>query len=260
VKEPHECGFYEQTPFSQVVRPIMQLTDDDHPNRFRLRFALAWAGLVIAVGLVLWSWVSGGMIADLLRQDMEAAWKIERLREFFAGYGSFAPLVYFLFVTVEVVVAPIPGLMLYAPGGLIFGALAGGAISLAGNVAGAGIACTIARSINPRWLERFFTPAGMEAAQDALERRGSWLIFLLRLNPLTSSDIVSYAAGFTRIPVSKVMFATGLGMAPLCFAQAWLAENLLTAFPTLLYPLLAACVVYVVLVVLVVRRLAASSS
>lgn len=236
----------------------MQPTDEE-TNGFRPHYILAWAVLIAAIGLSLWSWATGGIVADLLRQDVESAWKIERLREFFAGFGVFAPLAYFLFVTVEVVVAPIPGLMLYAPGGLIFGAWIGGAIALAGNVAGAGIACTIARSINPRWLERFFAPASMEAVQATLERRGSWLIFLLRLNPLTSSDIVSYAAGFTRISVNKVMFATFFGMAPLCFAQAWLAENLLTAFPMLLYPLLVACGVYVVLVVVVVRRLATST-
>ncbi|MCG8585018.1 MAG: VTT domain-containing protein [Pirellulales bacterium] len=224
-------------------------------ERPRFRFVLAWFVLLTAVGLTLYSWSTGGIVHDLLRQDTDAVWKIERLKEFFASFGALAPLVYFLFVTVEVIVAPIPGLMLYAPGGLIFGAALGGAIALAGNVAGAGIACTIARSINPVWLERFFEPEKMEAAQRALERRGSWLIFLLRLNPLTSSDIVSYAAGFTRIPVSKVMFATLLGMAPLCFAQAWLAENLLTAFPALIYPLLAACVAYVVLIVFVIRRL-----
>lgn len=234
-------------------------TAADEPRRGRLRDRLAWLGLLVAVGLTAWSWATGGIVHDLLRQDTDAVWKIQQLKQFFAGYGALAPLVYFLFVTVEVIVAPIPGLMLYAPGGLIFGAAAGGAIALAGNVAGAGIACSIARSINPRWLERFFTRASMETAQAELERRGGWLIFLLRLNPLTSSDIVSYAAGFTRIPVSTVMLATCFGMAPLCFAQAWLAENLLTAFPTLVYPLLAACVVYVVLVVVVIRRLGTSS-
>jgi uncharacterized membrane protein YdjX (TVP38/TMEM64 family) len=89
----------------------------------------------------------------------------------------------------------------------------------------------------------------------ALEKRGSWLVFLLRLNPLTSSDLVSYAAGFTRIPVWKVMLATACGMAPLCFAQAALSDGLFRSFPVLIYPLLAACALYVVVVLIVLRRL-----
>ena len=47
---------------------------------------------------------------------------------------------------VEVVVAPIPGTMLYAPGGVIFGGFLGGLLSLAGNVIGAGIACRLMRA------------------------------------------------------------------------------------------------------------------
>ena len=167
----------------------------------------------------------------------------------------FAPVAYFVFVTIEVVVAPIPGLMLYAPGGMIFGATLGGLISLAGNVAGAGIACSVTRRLGSNWLSRLFAAESLESAQRSIEKGGGWLIFLLRVNPLTSSDLVSYAAGFTRIPIWKVMTATLFGMAPLCFAQAWLAENLLSAFPQLVYPLLAACAVYVVVVVVVLRRL-----
>lgn len=216
---------------------------------------LLWSGLAIVLALVGWSWFSGGIVCDLLGSDLSAAEKVERLRQIFEQFGVLAPLVYFVFVTIEVVIAPLPGLMLYAPGGILFGGFLGGLIALLGNVAGAGIACAVTRSFGDSWLARLVPSESLERVQDKLERRGSWLIFLLRLNPLTSSDLVSYAAGFTRIPIWKVMVATLAGMAPLCFAQAFLAESVLTAIPQLLYPLLAACVVYAVAVCVVVRRL-----
>jgi uncharacterized membrane protein YdjX (TVP38/TMEM64 family) len=220
----------------------------------------AWTSLVLFLALGGWSWANDGLAYDILRSDEAPAWKLARLKTFFDNCGAFAPVVYFLFVTVEVVVAPIPGLMLYAPGGLIFGGFFGGLIALAGNVAGAGIACQVTRSLGGGWLIRFFSREALQKIELALSRRGGWLIFLLRLNPLTSSDLVSYAAGFTPIPVWKVMLATLFGMAPLCFAQAYLAENLFQAFPSLLYPLLILCAVYLVAVVLVVRRLASGES
>lgn len=216
----------------------------------------AWIGLVACVGVSLWSWLSGGLVADLTSVEHDAVWKIERLKAAFESCGPFAPLAYFLFVTVEVVVAPIPGLMLYAPGGIIFGGFLGGLIALLGNVFGAGIACQVTRSLGGNWLTRLLSPETLRKTHEALDRRGGWFVFLLRLNPLTSSDLVSYAAGFTQIPVWKVMLATLAGMAPLCFAQAYLAENLFEAFPGLVYPLLILCGVYLVAVVLVVRRLA----
>lgn len=217
------------------------------------------AVLFLGVGLAAQSWQTEGIVFDLLRGDQSAAWKVERLQSFFEACGPLAPIVYVAFVTVEVIVAPIPGLMLYAPGGVVFGGFVGGLLALIGNVLGAGIACGITRSIGSTWLTRLFPQESLEKAQSELDRRGGWLIFLLRVNPLTSSDLVSYAAGFTRIPVWKVMFATMLGMAPLCFAQAWLAENLFVAYPWLLYPLLIAGAVYVIAIVVVVRRMAAAS-
>lgn len=221
----------------------------------RMAVLAAWLGLGLCIVVSAWSWSTGGLVFDLTSSSHDAAWKVERLKEAFEEFGPFAPLAYFLFVTVEVVVAPIPGLMLYAPGGIIFGGFLGGLIALLGNVSGAGIACLVTRSLGGNWLSRLFSANALEATQEALVRRGGWLIFLLRLNPLTSSDLVSYAAGFTQIPVWKVMVATMAGMAPLCFAQAYLAENLLLAFPGLVYPLLILCGIYLVAVALVVRRL-----
>ena len=220
---------------------------------------LLWSGLAVVLALIGWSWFSGGIVFDLLASELEAAEKVERLRQFFEQFGVLAPLVYFVFVTIEVVIAPLPGLMLYAPGGILFGGFLGGLIALLGNVAGAGIACAVTRSFRDSWLTRLVPSESLERVQGTLERRGSWLIFLLRLNPLTSSDLVSYAAGFTRIPIWKVMFATLAGMAPLCFAQSFLAESMLTAIPQLLYPLLVACAVYAVAVYVVIRRLTLAS-
>ncbi len=218
----------------------------------RVLIVLTFAAALAAIA---WSWAAGGIVFDLFGRDIDAAARIALLKTYFDSFGTFAPLVYFVFVTIEVVVAPIPGLMLYAPGGILFGPVIGGTLALAGNVAGAGIACSVARTFGQSWLTRCFDSAALERVQTALDRRGGWLIFLLRLNPLTSSDVVSYAAGFTRIPVWKVMLATAFGMAPLCFVQAWLADGLLTAFPQLIYPLLIACGAYVVAVAVVLRRL-----
>jgi len=55
--------------------------------------------------------------------------------------------------------------------------------------------------------------------------------------------------------VWKLMLGTCLGMAPLCWLQSYLADEILTAFPKLLYPLLATCALYTVVVVLLVRKM-----
>jgi len=74
------------------------------------------------------------------------------------------------------------------------------------------------------------------------------------LNPLTTSDLVSYAAGLAGIPVWKVMLGTAVGMAPLCLAQSYLAEGLFETVPWLLYPLMIIALIYVVVALFFIRR------
>jgi uncharacterized membrane protein YdjX (TVP38/TMEM64 family) len=228
---------------------------DSKPSKTWTRAIVLWGsvGTVILIGV--WSYQSGGLCYDLFGAELTADQRIERLRQFFESLGVFAPSAYVMFVTIEVIVAPIPGLMLYAPGGLVFGPWLGGTLAVIGNTLGAGISCLLARSLGNRWIVQFFDAEDVTRVQDRLEERGALLIFLLRLNPLTSSDLLSYAAGFTRISVGRVMLATGLGMAPLCYAQSWLSDSLFQRFPTLIYPLLVASLVYLAVVVVILRRI-----
>jgi uncharacterized membrane protein YdjX (TVP38/TMEM64 family) len=202
------------------------------------------------------SWATQGIVWQLLTPEIAAEATLDMLRAFFDSWGIVAPVIYVLIVVVEVVVAPIPGTMLYLPGGVIFGGFWGGLLSLVGNVIGSGIACTIIRTLAGRnAVEALSDQAALDKYQRYIEKRGLAIIAFLRMNPLTSSDIVSYAAGLTLIPVWKVMAGTCLGMAPLCFLQAYLAEELFTALPWLVWPLVLLCVAYAVTVIVVMLKL-----
>jgi uncharacterized membrane protein YdjX (TVP38/TMEM64 family) len=182
--------------------------------------------------------------------------KLEALRESFQAWGPLAPLVYVGLVVLEAVVAPIPGAILYLPGGVIFGGFWGGTLSLAGNTIGAGICCQLMRSlVGPRFQPGYFTDPRLGRAQELILRHGVVSIALLRLNPLTSSDVVSYAAGLTTLPTSTVMLGTTIGMIPLCYLQAYLAMGLFEMFPWLLWPFLVASAGYLIFVFFAIQRL-----
>ena len=201
-----------------------------------------------------WSFASGGILGLLLESGLSAAERIELIREYFLSWGAAAPLVYVLVVIIEVIVAPIPGLMLYAPGGVVFGGFYGGLLSLIGNVLGAGIAVVAMQSFQGCGRAKFLEGKKIEPVIARLRHSGVWVILALRINPLTTSDLVSYAAGLAGIPVWKVMLGTAVGMAPLCLAQSYLAEGLFQAVPWLLYPLLGLALIYVVVAVYIIRR------
>jgi uncharacterized membrane protein YdjX (TVP38/TMEM64 family) len=192
----------------------------------------------------------------LLDPQIESTARLARIQDYFDGWGLVAPGMYLLVVIAEVILAPIPGTLVYLPGGLIFGWLVGGSVSLAGNVLGAGIACQVVRIVGSRRIERYLERPALQKYLAVIEARGLWIVFLLRINPLTSSDLVSYAAGLTRIPVWKVMAGTFAGMAPLCFAQAYFSQEIFTAFPRLIYPLILAGVGYLIFAAHIIRQLA----
>jgi len=220
---------------------------------------VAWA---VLLGLVAWvaiSFAEGGIVSIVLRPDLPAAEKLEALQQFFADLGPAAPLAYVAIVTVEVVVAPIPGTILYAPAGVIFGGFWGGVLSLIGNIAGAALSFALMRALGRAAFERLVEREHLARFEQRLADNGVLVVFLLRVNPLTSSDIVSYAAGATSMRMWKLVLGTTLGMAPLCFLQSYLAENLLIAFPRLIYPLLVAGLLYAVVFVWMIKKTMATT-
>lgn len=216
----------------------------------RLLRISGWIAGLLAVGTAAW------LLLRAVQSGAGDAQQIAQVQQLLQDAGILAPFAYVLFVTAEVIVAPLPGLLLYIPGGLLFGPLLGGLLALIGNILGAGIACGLSRRLGAGLLARLDPEGAAARLQARLQQRGFWLVLLLRLNPLTSSDIVSYAAGLTRMPVWQVMTATGIGIAPLCFLQSWLSDGIFTRWPGLFRLLLFATPVWLGLILLILLRMA----
>ena len=215
---------------------------------------LLFACVLLAFAAVLWSYTTGGLVEVLLSRSLSAEAKVQHLRDFFLSFGTAAPAAYVLLTTVEVVIAPLPGILLYAPGGVIFGGFWGGFLSLAGNILGAAIACHLMRSVRSSLATRLPPKESLQPFRERMARHGLWVVFLLRINPLTSSDLVSYATGLTPLPIWKLCVGTALGLAPLCWLQAYAAEGLMQKYPRLLYPLLILCALYMVVAMAILWR------
>lgn len=195
--------------------------------------SIALAGVLLGglVAWTIWSYQTGGLMRVLVSATPDGQSRLDALRVYILGWGALAPIVYVCAVIVEVLVAPVPGPLLYAPAGAIFGGLIGGALSLLGNVTGAGIACWLGRALGEAWVARHMAGPHLARIRERVVSRGPWVIFLLRLNPLTSSDFVSYIAGAMGVPIRHVVLGTLAGMAPFCFAQAFLAASLFEILP-----------------------------
>ena len=218
------------------------------------RRTIAASLLVVFVAWAIWSYSRGGLVHVLLTSAMDPAHGIDVLRLYVLSWGSLAPVAYVTAVTIEVLVAPFPGPLLYAPAGAIFGGLLGGTLSLGGNVLGAAIAAWIGRFLGEAWIARKLAADDLERYRQRFLRRATWFVFLLRVNPLTSSDLVSYVAGALGVRVSKVALGTFLGMVPLCYAQAYLSATIFEYLPGGLWIFIAGGGIYLVVVLVLLLR------
>lgn len=68
-----------------------------------------------------------------------------------------------------------------------------------------------------------------------MERRGFLYVFVLRLIPLVSFDLLSYAAGISKVRFRSFLLATVLGMIPGTLAYSFLGASLASGSVTTVF-------------------------
>jgi uncharacterized membrane protein YdjX (TVP38/TMEM64 family) len=185
-------------------------------------FKKNWIIILILVFLILifyYSYASKGIIYSISHSDENA------LANFLDSFGIFSYLAFVILVILEVVLAPIPALALYVAGGVLFGTFLGSILTLIGNLIGAFIAFWIARKLGREFVEKRTDTKMRKKFDNFAEKYGGFALFLLRINPFTTSDIFSYIAGLSKMKVKTFLLGTGLGLAPMIFVQAYLGET-----------------------------------
>jgi uncharacterized membrane protein YdjX (TVP38/TMEM64 family) len=148
--------------------------------------------------------------------DLASYFDPEHIQSLLKNAGILAPFLYMVLMAVAVVISPIPSLPLDIAAGAYFGPFAGTALSVLGALAGAVVSFTIARILGRELIERFLGGHVnfCEICSDKILTR---VVFLSRLMPVVSFDVVSYGAGLTKMSLKKFTLATLLGMIPLTF-------------------------------------------
>lgn len=135
--------------------------------------------------------------------------------------GAWGPVLYVLLLIISVVVSQIPGAGLAIAAGAVWGPFTAGIYSIIGGFLGALIAYSLGKSVGPSLLKTL-TGKSITFSKD----RGEWylggLIFLMRLVPVFSFDLISYGAGITKLSLPIYASATLLGMVPSTFLLTYL--------------------------------------
>lgn len=143
----------------------------------------------------------------------------EWLRRQTLALGVWGPLLIVGLMALAIILNPIPSAPIAMVSGAVFGHAWGTLYVVIGAEIGALIAFSIARVFGHDLLRRLFgerVVLGWLGSQNVL----TWMVFVSRLLPFVSFDLVSYGAGLTSIKTWRFALATLLGLIPVSFLLA----------------------------------------
>src|SRR5215208_5145241 len=134
---------------------------------------------------------------------------IAGLRDYIVSFGLWAPVASCFLMVLQALVAPVPSFLITFANGLAFGVFWGWMLSLFGHVL----------------AEVLVGKTGLQSADRWFAKWGIYAIFVGRLIPGVAFDVISYAAGLTRMRFRNFLGATALGIFPQTFLYSYLGRQ-----------------------------------
>jgi len=185
------------------------LLEKIHKKRLsRLIAYLNFVALVVLAIIVFYDYSSQGLTYWLSKNNLY------EVKDYFNSLSlSMSLFASSLLVLIEVVIGVIPAIIMYPILGFVLGTekalIVIFSMGLLGNL--------INYYQGKILVDAFVDKAKNSKILDKLEYGGGLALFLIRLNPLTSVDSVSYFAGAINMRITTFILATGLGTLPFIF-------------------------------------------
>jgi uncharacterized membrane protein YdjX (TVP38/TMEM64 family) len=211
--------------------------------------------MTILATLVLTVALTGALLAvEPVREAVSAAARgdLGQLREEIDALGGAAALVLVGLALLHVVI-PFPAEFPTAAAGFALGFAIGFPLMLVAWTLSSVAAYWLARVVAPPVLNRLLGEQRMESANRMVARAGPGTLIILRFVPLIPYNVVSFAAGATRVPFGRFTWTTAVGIAPFTALTALLGERLQS--PSLDDPVIWAVLAAVILMVATARPL-----
>lgn len=192
-------------------------------NRFRVLFNRL-NGIALAVFLFCWL-VCWWLQHPEINLFTPAGFKLAVNSLGFAG-----PLVYMGVLALSVVISPIPSAPLAVVAGAIWGPILAGIYSVIGGFVGSLIAYFLGRTLG-RSAIKALTGKVIYFSKQRGEVYLGWFIFITRLLPVLSFDLISYAAGMANLSLPIYASATLLGMIPSTLLLTYMGKAFTVGLP-----------------------------
>lgn len=139
---------------------------------------------------------------------------LEAIKGYILSFGVWAPIVSFMLMVFQSVLAPLPAFLITFANASLFGWIYGALLSWTSAMAGATLCFFIGRIYGRDVVQKFINQSHLEKVDKFFEDYGDRAVLIGRLLPFISFDGVSYAAGLTNMSFLSFFWATGIGQLP----------------------------------------------
>ncbi len=186
------------------------------PHRRRMKiFAV---GMVLLAGLAVYFVLQSTGLTEILLDGAA-------LRDLIGNLGVWGPLAVIALLALAILVSPLPSAPVAVAAGAAYGHFWGTVYVLAGAEIGALAAFTVARLLGYEIIQNWFGErmrTGLLGSQNAL----MGFVFVSRLLPFISFDVISYAAGLSVLSLWRFALATLAGIVPMSFLLAHFGDEI----------------------------------
>jgi uncharacterized membrane protein YdjX (TVP38/TMEM64 family) len=178
---------------------------------------------------------------------------IEDVRRVVSATGPAAPLTY---IVVSAVLGAmfVPGSILAAGSGLLFGPVLGIFVTLGAAVGTAIVASRLGRRAGRNSARALLGTARADRIDALIEHRGLWAVVGQRFVPGISDALASYAFGAFGVPLWQMAVGSFIGSAPRAFVYTALGASIGNRSPALAYAAIAVWCVSAVVGAFAARR------
>lgn len=138
---------------------------------------------------------------------------VSDVRAAVAGAGAWAPALFVLFSGV-VTLTPVPRTVFTVAAGVLFGAVTGVLLAVAGTMLAATAAFGLVRLVGGPLVERHADRRALVWLRARLDRSGVLAVASLRLIPVLPFFVVNYAAGLSGVRLAPYLLGTVSGILP----------------------------------------------
>jgi uncharacterized membrane protein YdjX (TVP38/TMEM64 family) len=178
------------------------------------------------IGLVLLSYFYVPVFQDFIQET----WAVlmskdeEKISHYFKSFGLWGPLLIVVLISIQMFLILFPNVLLVVVSSLAYGPVWGTIISVIGNITASSVGYGIGNTFSSK-VWKLFNEQKLKKMERLLDRYGFWAVAIFHICPFISNDVISIAAGLSKMKFMKFMLATLTGAIPFTIAIAWFGKE-----------------------------------